>query len=160
VLVHDPYLTDAAAAALGIEKVTFEDLVEQSDILHTLTGLTEANKGKLDSAMLARMKTGATIINAGRAPLVEKNALLEALQSRRISAILDVHYREPVPPDDPFLGLPNVIMTPHCAGRPGRDRYVPLVLHEFDRFFKGQPLQHEISRERAMNMTDATLVRG
>ena len=157
-LVHDPYLSEEAAMEFGVEAVTLEQLVVQSDILHALTGLTAETKGGLDAALLGKMKPGATLINAGRAALIVEAALLEALRSGRISAILDVHYREPVRSDDPFVGVPNVIMTPHCAGRPGRDHYVPLVLREFDRFFRGRPLRHEITRERALNMTDARLV--
>lgn len=159
VLVHDPYLSPEAAGRLGIERVDFDTLLGEADILHILTGLTRENLGRVDAAALGRMKPGATLINAGRAPLVEREALLEVLRTGKISAILDVHYREPVPADDPFTALPNVTMTPHCAGFPGRDRYVSFVLREFDRFFHGLPLEAEISRERALNMTDSNLLK-
>ena len=51
-------------------------------------------------------------------------------------------------------------MTPHCAGRGSRGRYVATVLEEYDRFLKGEPLLYEISHERALSMTNSDLVRG
>jgi phosphoglycerate dehydrogenase-like enzyme len=160
ILVCDDYLSAEEAAKRGIKKVDLATLAGESDILHTLTGLTHETKGGLGTELLASLHTGATVVNAGRAPLIEREAFLAELAAGRLRAILDVHYREPPPADDPFVQLPNVIMTPHCAGRGSRGRYVAAVLEEYDRFLRGGPLLHEISHERAMRMTNADLVRG
>lgn len=160
ILVCDDYLSPAEAERRGIRKVDLATLARESDILHTLTGLTHETKGALGKDLLACLHDGATVVNAGRAPLVEREAFLSELQSGRLRAILDVHYQEPPPAGDDFVVLPNVIMTPHCAGRGSRGRYVACVLEEYDRFRRGEPLRHEISRERARHMTNAELVKG
>jgi phosphoglycerate dehydrogenase-like enzyme len=159
ILVCDDYLTAEEAAKRGVEKVDLPTLAGESDILHTLTGLTHETKGGLNAALLASLRTGATVVNAGRAPLIDREAFLAELAADRLRAILDVHYQEPPAADDPFVQLPNVIMTPHNAGRGSRGRYVATVLEEYDRLLRGEPLLHEISRERAMRMTNADLVR-
>ena len=159
-LVCDDYLTAEEAQRRGVEKVTLATLARESDILHALTGLTHETKGGIGVGLLASMRTGATVVNAGRANLIERDALLAELRSGRLRAILDVHYQEPVREDDPFVPLPNVILTPHCAGLGSRGRYVATVLEEYDRLMRGEPLLHEISHERALRMTNADLVRG
>ena len=97
------------------------------------------------------------LINAGRADLVQYDALVEELARGRFTAILDVHHTEPVPQDSPFRKMPNVILTPHVAGRGRYDMYVPCVLDEFERFFAGEPLLHEIAADRAGSMTRESL---
>jgi phosphoglycerate dehydrogenase-like enzyme len=160
ILVCDDYLSFEEAERRGIRKVDLATLARESDILHTLTGLTYETKGAMDMTHLALLRDGATVVNAGRAPLIEREAFLAELQSGRLRAILDVHYQEPPPAGDAFVVLPNVIMTAHCAGRGSRGRYVACVLEEYDRFLRGEPLRHEISRERAQRMTNADLVKG
>jgi phosphoglycerate dehydrogenase-like enzyme len=159
ILIHSNSLSDAHAANLGIEKVELDELFARGGVIHLLAGLTPANKHRVGAKQLAAIRDGATLINAGRADLMEPHTLLQALQTGRFTAILDVHYEEPLPESSPFRSLPNVILTPHCAGFPGRENYVPFVLHEFARFFAGQPLTAEITRERAGVMTDESLMK-
>ncbi len=159
ILVCDDYLSPAEAEQRGIRKVDLATLARESDILHTLTGLTHETKGALGKDQLASLRTGATVVNAGRAPLIERESFLAELRSGRLRAILDVHYQEPPPAGDDFVVLPNVIMTAHCAGRGSRGRYVACVLEEYDRFLRGEPLRHGISQERARRMTNADLVK-
>jgi phosphoglycerate dehydrogenase-like enzyme len=80
------------------------------------------------------------------------------LRLQRITAILDVHYIEPLPVQSPFRGLSNVILTPHNAGYGRREFYVPHVLNEFHRFFTNRPLQHEVHPAAVARMTDESLV--
>jgi phosphoglycerate dehydrogenase-like enzyme len=158
ILIHSASLTDAQAAELDVEKVDFDSLFSRSDVIHLLAGLTPANRHRVGARQLATIREGAALVNAGRADLVEPGALLEALKSNRFTAILDVHYEEPLPETSPFRALPNVILTPHSAGFPGREQYVPFILQEFERFFSGQPLEAEITRERAAMMTDESIM--
>ena len=160
ILVYANDLSAADAEAAGVTVVDLPTLFSETDVLHVLCSLTEETKGMIDAGLLERIKDSAVLINAGRAPIIQRDPLLCELRKERFAAILDVHYREPPPPGDPFRALPNVIMTPHCAGRTNRDRYVPLVLHEFARCFAGEPLEHDVSRARAVAMTNANLVRG
>lgn len=161
ILVHDDYLTPAMAAAAGVEKVGFDELFRQGDVIHLLAALTETNLGRVGQAQLAAIRNGAVLLNTGRAGLIQQDALLAELRKSRFTAAFDVHYQEPPPPDYPFFALPNVILTPHCAGASayGAALYVPHVLREFDRFFRGQPLQSEISEKRAATMTQEWLAK-
>ena len=67
----------------------------------------------------AQIKPGACIVNVANAPIINRDALLEALRAGRLGGVaLDVHYQEPVADDDPLLGFDNVILTPRMAGSP------------------------------------------
>ena len=150
-------MTDEEAVDLGVRKVGLNELFASADIIHTLASLTEYNRGRIGAEQLGRIRNGAVLINAGRAALIQQEALLAELNKERFSDILDVHYMEPLPADSPFRQMSNVILTPHNAGFGSTDLYVECVLDEFDRFFRSKPLQHEVTLERAKLMTDETL---
>jgi len=158
-LIASNHLSAVDAEAEGLRKVELDELFATSGVIHVLTGLTATNKGRIAGELLGSIQDGAALINAGRAALIDEHALLAELRKNRFTYIADVHYHEPPADDDPILRLPNVIMTPHCAGRTSRSRYIKLVLEEFDRFYRGEPLQHEITRGRAAQMTDARLTK-
>lgn len=156
-LVVSGHMSDEAAAEAGLTKVDFDELFERADVVHCLTGLTEKNKGRVGAKQLAALKDGATLINAGRSPLIQRQALLDELAKGRITAILDVFDKEPLPEDDELRTFDNVILTPHSAGVGTYHLYPVLVLEEFDRFFKGQALEWEVTPDRAATMTDESL---
>ncbi len=159
ILVSDDYLTEEMASAQRVRKVEFDELFAASDVIHCLTGLTATNKGRVGAAQLASMRDGAVLANCGRAALIQEEALIAALETGRFTAILDVFEEEPLAADHPYRSMPNVILTPHNAGY-GRDAtYLAAMLDEFHRFFQGEPLQMEVKQERALVMTDATLMR-
>ena len=159
IAVHDNFLTNEMAEAEGLQKIGLDELFATSDVIHCQTGLTTANKGRVGAAQLAAIKESAVLVNCGRAPLIDEGALIAELQRCRFTAILDVFEEEPLPEDHPYHTLRNVILTPHCAGN-GRDgRYLGLMLDEFDRFFRRQALETEVSLERALAMTDSSLLR-
>ncbi|MEX0777819.1 MAG: hydroxyacid dehydrogenase [Phycisphaeraceae bacterium] len=158
ILVHSDRMTPAHAAELGVTPVSFDELFARCDILHLAESLTRDTLGRVGAAELGSLPDGATLINAGRAALVQESALLDELRRGRIQAILDVHYDEPLPADSPFRGLRNVVMTPHNAGRGRSEFFVPVVLDEFHRHFTGQPLLHEITAGAAARMTDESLM--
>jgi phosphoglycerate dehydrogenase-like enzyme len=160
ILVHDDFISEEKATREGIEKVALEDLFARADVIHCLTGLTPENKGRVTEKELALIKSGATLINCGRAPLIQEDALIAALSTGRFAAIMDVFESEPLAVNHVYRSLPNVLLTPHNAGC-GRDElYLATMLDEFDRFFRGEPLQTEVTWERAKVMTDSTLLRG
>ena len=101
---------------LGIERRELDDLLETSDVVSLHLPLTPETESLIDRAALARMKSGAVLINTARGGLVEETALVEALTSGRLLAAgLDVLTEEPPPPDHPLLSLDNVVLTPHVA---------------------------------------------
>ncbi len=157
VIVYSRHADEAELAELGATRAAaFEELLENADILHCLAGMTPANCRRLGAPELARMKDGATVINAGRARLIDNEALFREVQSGRLNTILDVFEEEPLPEDFPFNDLPNAILTPHAAAASGRERYVPYLLDQFDRFFRGETPEGLVDKQRYFTMTDET----
>ena len=103
--------------ALGATYVSLEELMEQSDIVSLHVPVTPATKGLIGRDMLARMKKNAILINTARGPVVDNQALAEALTAGQIAgAGIDVFDMEPpIPEDYPLLKAPNTILTPHVA---------------------------------------------
>jgi len=159
IIVADEYLTAEVAAAEGIRKVEFEQLFSEADIIHCLTGLTAENKGRVGAEQLAMIGDGGILLNCGRAALIQEEALIAALEENRFTAIMDVYEVEPLAEDHPYRLMDNVVLTPHNAGY-GRDEYyLGAMLDEFDRFFNGRPLETEVTQERALVMTDPSMMR-
>jgi D-3-phosphoglycerate dehydrogenase len=112
VVAADPH----RPAVEGVRLVELEELLATSDVVSVNTRLDPATRHLLDAAALASMKPGAYLVNTSRGGVVDQAALVEALQSGHLGgAALDVLEREPIAPDDPLLGLPNVVLTPHAA---------------------------------------------
>ena len=107
----------AVAAGLGVELADFQRLLAEADVLSLHVRQTPEATGLIGAREIARMRRGAILVNTARGPIVERDALAAALRSGHLgAAALDVFDVEPVPPDDPLLGLPNAVLTPHCAG--------------------------------------------
>lgn len=160
ILVCSKHAAPEALEEFGAEAVSLETLLCESDAIHLLAAMTGENLGRIGARELGMIKDGATLINAGRARLTDEQELLSALSEKRFDAILDVYHKEPLDDGSPLLALDNVLLTPHNAGGPGRELYVPFILEEFDRFFKGETMKSEISLARYKTMTDEALARG
>jgi len=92
------------------------DLLTVSDIVSLHLPLTASTAGLVDRDALARMKPGAVLVNTSRGPIVDEDALVDALRSGRLAAAgLDVFAVEPVPAGNPLLSLDNVVLTPHVT---------------------------------------------
>lgn len=114
VLAFSPHADPEQAQALGVRLTTLEDLMRQSDFVSLHCRLTEATRGLITAELLALLKPSSYFINVGRGELVDQQALTDALRSGGIAgAGLDVFDVEPLPADDPLVGLDNVILTPH-----------------------------------------------
>ncbi len=113
-VAHDPYADADVAKALGVSLVSLEDVFRQSDFVCVNCPLSEETRGLVNAERLALMKPSAFLINTARGPIVDQQALTEALQSNQIAgAGLDVFAHEPSSADDPLFELENVIVTPH-----------------------------------------------
>ena len=109
-------LTDARAAECGAERATKESLLEQSDVVTIHLQLSARTTRLIGAADLRRMKRTAYLVNTSRGPIVDEQALLEALRTSVIAgAALDVFNEEPLPPRHPLLSLENAVLTPHLG---------------------------------------------
>jgi D-3-phosphoglycerate dehydrogenase len=115
VIAWSPNLTDARAEELGATRVERNELFARSDVLSLHVVLSERSRGMVGRQELALMKPGAFLINTARGPIVDEEALIEALAEGRIAAGLDVFAIEPLPDDHPLRRLPNVVLTPHLG---------------------------------------------
>ena len=104
------------AAALGVEFLSLEDLLETSDVISLHVRLSPDSTGLIGATELARMKSTAILLNGARADVVDNEALVAALHEERLfGAGIDVFAPEPVPADDPILACERVVLTPHSA---------------------------------------------
>ena len=118
ILVCDPYVQlSANDRNAGVELVSLDAVLAHSDVVTIHPRVTEETRGLINKDTIARMKPGVIFINTARGPLVDYDALYDALVSGQIaSAMLETFAVEPVPSDWPLLQLPNVTLTPHIAG--------------------------------------------
>jgi len=132
----------------GISYVPFERILDESDFVTMHVPLTPQTHEMIDEAALARMKPSAYLINAARGPVVKESALVEALTTHRIAgAGLDVFEIEPHP-SNPYVGLDNVIMTPHIGGstQEAFDRAYYLALVNVANILNGLPAHCQVNR--------------
>jgi phosphoglycerate dehydrogenase-like enzyme len=116
VIAWSENLTPQRAAEFGVTWVSKRELFEQADILSIHLVLSERSRGLVDAQALSWMKPSARLVNTARGPIVDEQALVEALSSGRLAgAALDVYSQEPLPLEHPFRSLPNVLATPHVG---------------------------------------------
>jgi D-3-phosphoglycerate dehydrogenase/(S)-sulfolactate dehydrogenase len=116
VLAYDPFISDEAARQLGVERVTLDQLLAQSDYVSIHVPLTEQTRNLVGKDVLAKMKKGAFLVNCARGGIVDEAALHDALAKGHLGgAAFDVFANEPVSPDNPLLKLDNFICTPHLG---------------------------------------------
>jgi D-3-phosphoglycerate dehydrogenase len=116
VLVHDPFLAPARAAALQVELVDPPTLFAKSDFITIHAPITEQTRGMIDKKAFELMKRGVRIINCARGGIIVERDLYDAIKSGKVAgAALDVYEQEPPPADFPLRELPQVILTPHLG---------------------------------------------
>ncbi len=114
-LVFDPYLSETAAAEIGVYRVSLQELMSSSDFVSINCPLTEETRGLIGAAEIAMMRPDAFLINMARGGIVSEDALFTALKERRIAgAATDVFETEPANSNHPFCGLDNILLAPHC----------------------------------------------
>jgi phosphoglycerate dehydrogenase-like enzyme len=122
------------------------ELLPAADIVVLVVPLTEATRGLVDAAFLARMPDGALLVNGARGPVVDTDALTAELRSGRLRAAVDVTDPEPLPPDHPLWQVPGLLLTPHVAGSVHGfpRRAYALVRQQLERWVAGQPLLNQV----------------
>ena len=116
VIAYDPYANAELAAQLGFELVDLPTLYRTADYITLHVPKTKETLGMIGATELASMKKGVRLVNVARGGLIDESALAEALKSGPVAgAAIDVYSTEPAPADNPLLGLPNVVHTPHLG---------------------------------------------
>ncbi|MFI5772547.1 hydroxyacid dehydrogenase [Streptomyces sp. NPDC051658] len=150
VLLHDPYVSDAEAAALGVRPVGLAELFAQSDVVSVHTPLLPATRGLVSRELLTSMRPDGVLINTARGAVVDQDALTDVLRQNRIRAILDVTEPDTLPATHPLWECDNALITPHLAGSQGNEwrRLVDLAAAEAGRWAAGDGFAHPVRRER------------
>lgn len=114
---YDPYITEERAKQVGVKLVDFDTLLAQSDYITIHTPLTKETTNIINAEAIAKMKDGVRFINVARGKCMDANAVAEGLKSGKIAgAAIDVYPNEPLTAEtNPFLGMFNVVQTPHLG---------------------------------------------
>ncbi|MDT3437153.1 NAD(P)-dependent oxidoreductase [Haloarcula sp. 1CSR25-25] len=116
ILAADPYVPEIDTELVGAEMTDLDDLLARSDVVSLNTELTAETRGLIGEAELARMADDAILINTARGPVVEEDALVQALREEVIGgAGLDVFATEPLEPESPLLAFEDVVVSPHTS---------------------------------------------
>jgi phosphoglycerate dehydrogenase-like enzyme len=133
---------EARIRKTGAKPASKEEILSSADVVSLHVRLTPETRNFLGRKDLAMMKPTAILVNTGRGALVDREALLAALQERRLlGAGLDVFHQEPLAADDPLLSLPNVVVSPHNAGQTPeviRDGLLAAVAN-IEHYLQGKP---------------------
>jgi phosphoglycerate dehydrogenase-like enzyme len=118
ILYHDIRRADRPTEkSLRATPVSLDELLERSDVISVHVPLTKVTRDIINAATIAKMKTGAILVNAARGEVVDESALYDALVSGKLrGAGLDVFAKEPADPNNPLFKLDQVVVTPHIAG--------------------------------------------
>jgi phosphoglycerate dehydrogenase-like enzyme len=121
-------------------------LLPDADIVILILPLTPESHGLMGAHEMSRMKKSALLVNAARGPVVQTDALVEALNTGAIRAAIDVTDPEPLPEGHPLWKCPNLYITPHIGGSSPRfmRRALKVVAAELERYIKGEPLENVV----------------
>jgi len=116
VLAFDPYVSEEVALNQEVTLVDLEDLLPESDYITLHTALLPETEKMINAESISLMKDGVILINVARGKLIDDDALVDGLKSGKVqAAAIDVYRQEPPAADNPLLGLPNVLHTPHLG---------------------------------------------
>jgi glyoxylate reductase len=146
-IVYASRTEHAVAAELEAKRLSLDELLASSDFVSVHVPLTAETAGMIDAAALAKLRPGAILINTARGPIVDQQAVIEALRSGRLrAAALDVTTPEPLPPEHPLFSAPNCLIVPHIgsATEATRRRMAELACLNLLAGVRGEPLLHRI----------------
>jgi phosphoglycerate dehydrogenase-like enzyme len=126
------------------------EMISRCDYIVVAAPLTPETRGMISQAEFAAMKPSAVVINVGRGPVIDEDAMLKALTEGRIKgAGLDVFTHEPLPDGHPFYRMETVLLSPHCADHTADwlDQAMRFFLENFERFRKGEPLRNIVDKK-------------
>jgi D-3-phosphoglycerate dehydrogenase len=146
VTVYDPYVRGEIH---GLRVTSLDELLRRSRVITLHARLTPETRGLIGARELALLPRGSVLVNAARGPLLDEEALCDALASGQLSAAaLDTYAREPLPPDSRLRALADrVVQTPHLGGasRAVAEKAARLAAAEVGRWARGEPLAHALT---------------
>lgn len=149
VIAYDPYLEDDLFESLGVERVTFDELLDRADCISIHAPLTNETRHMFSAPEFERMKSEAVLVNTARGPIIDEAALVEAVESGAIFAAgLDVFEIEP-PEGTPALECDRIVCSPHHAGMSERAdrRAIDIGRAEVVRVLTGEHPQNVVNPE-------------
>ncbi len=155
ILLYDPFISEEKAQAMGCKKASFEQILEQADIISIHAPSIPETHHMFNAETLAKMKKDAILINTARGSIIDEKALYDHMKAGNLKyACLDVFDPEPPAADHPLRTLPNVIMTPHLAGlaNNGLKKIGQHVCEELERFLAGEKLLAEVTKDMLAKM--------
>ncbi len=116
VIAYDPNIPPEVLREKGVEPVSLEELLRNSDIISLNASLNEKSRNMISEREFAMMKDGVIIVNTARGELINEEALIKAVRSGKVAGVgLDVMKDEPPDPNNPLLHMEKVVVTPHIA---------------------------------------------
>lgn len=149
ILYYDTSRQPELEDELGVAYRPLAELLSEADFVSLHVNLTEETRGMIDAQALSRMKSSAILVNTSRGPVVESEALYQALKTGQIAyAALDVTDPEPLPADHPLLSLPNLMVVPHIASATvnSRTKMARMAVDNLIAGVRGKPLPFSVNR--------------
>ena len=147
VIAFDPFVPEERARVLGVDLVSMDDLLKESDFVTVHTTLTEGTRSLIDEQQLRMMKPTARVINTARGGIIDETALAKALSEGWIAgAAVDVFTKEPVT-DHPLFAAPNIVVTPHLGASTAeaQERVAIDVAEQILAVLGGQPARYAVN---------------
>ncbi len=164
-LAYDPYAGDETFRENGVEKVTLDQLYARSDVISIHTPLTPETHHLINAESIAKMKDGVMLINTSRGPIVDTDALVDALKRGKVqAAALDVVEGEPIrDPHAKLFECENLIVTPHSAyysAESGRDQHQKVAYSAIDVLLKKVIPYNCVNRRQLAEKNNARVLNG
>ena len=147
VIGYDPYVPEERSRVLGIEMLSLDDVLRQSDFVTVHTTLNDSTRGLIGAEQLAMMKPTARIINTARGAIIDEDQLYEALEGDRIAgAAVDVFSKEPAL-ENKLLKSKRIVVTPHLGASTteAQERVSVDVAEQIVAHFKGEPVRYAVN---------------
>ncbi len=148
VLAHDPYVSEERVRSLGAEPADFEGLISTADFISVHVPMTAATRGMIGADQFERMKPGVRLLNVARGGIIDEAALAAAVQSGKVAgAAIDVYTAEPIDAENPLLGDPRIITTPHLGASTAeaQERVAVDVAEQIVDVLSGRPARYAVN---------------
>jgi D-3-phosphoglycerate dehydrogenase len=148
VIASDPYISPDLAIQKGIELVSLDDLFARSDIITVHVPKAKETENLINATVINKMKDGVMVINCARGGIVDEKALAEACRSGRVrAAAVDVFTQEPPPPENPLLGVENIVCTPHlgAATSEAQENVAIAIAHQMVAYLTEGTIQNAVN---------------